>query len=319
MSSDPSQTPASVEERTGTPVAPTKWPELIAYRLGPGAPRIVPAQAKRPWMDETPGGWAYRCLPMTLANQNGWMLLNPVEFDVVWNGSRRTDGLAFRFRRPQPSPLVTSLFGYGIVTWDVPYLFRTAPGYNLVVRGPTNHFKRGAQALDGLVETDWAVATFTMSWKITTAFRRVRFRKDEPFCMIQPQARGDLEALRPEVRPIEAAPELRESHLRWAESRRSFAVERAGRPAGAGPKWQGHYTRGEAPGGEVGPEHQKKLKVRPFAEGHRDRSPAEGEEPEKAGRSRRRGTMAPGLAPEASLTTRMLLWSRFFLGTLWRR
>ncbi len=35
-------------------------------------------------MDDTPGGWAYRCLPMIVANQNGWVLLNPVAFDVAW-------------------------------------------------------------------------------------------------------------------------------------------------------------------------------------------------------------------------------------------
>ncbi len=316
MSPDQNTAPASAEdEQTGeTSVAPAEWPELIAYRLRPWAPSIVPAAARRSWMDDTPGGWVYRCLPMTLANQNGWMLLNPVEFDVVWNGSRRTDGLAFRSRQGRPSPLVTSIFGYGIVTWDVPYLFRTPPGYNLIVRGPTNLFKPGAQALDGLVETDWAVATFTMNWKITTAFRRVRFGQDEPFCMIQPQARGEVETLRPEIRPIASAPGLEESYRRWADSRESFSAERADQPTG--PRWQRHYTRGEAPGGEVAPEHQKKLRVQPFTEVG---SPAGSEEKEKLDRRATRGKMAAGLAPEAPLKTRMLLWCRFFLGPLWRR
>ena len=308
MSSDLS----SQDERDAGPVvSPTRWPELIAYRLRPWAPRIVPARARRSWMDATPGGWAYRCLPMTVANQQGWVLLNPVAFDVVWNGSRRTDGLAFRFRDGRPSPLIHSIFGYGIVTWDVPYLFRTPPGYNLNVRGPTNHVKPGAQALDGLVETDWAVATFSMSWKITTAWRRIRFCEDEPFCMIQPQARGVIEALRPEIRPIEAAPDLAECYRLWAESRRSFSAERAGQPAG--PRWQGHYTRGVTPGGDTAPEHQKKLQISPFAG---DSSSAVGEE--HLGPPRRSRT-APGLAPEASVTTRTLQWCRFFLGSLWRR
>lgn len=296
------------------PVAAANWPELIAYRLRPWAPEIVPAQARRPWMDDTPGGWAYRCLPMTLANQYGWMLLNPVEFDVVWNGSRRTDGLAFRFRQKQPSPLVTSTFGYGIVTWDVPYLFRTPPGYNLAVRGPTNHVKRGAQALDGLVESDWAVATFTMNWKITTPLRRVRFLHNEPFCLIHPQARGEIEALRPEIRPIETAPELDESYRRWAESRSSFAVERSKQPAGTRKKWQRHYTRGEAPGGLVAPEHQKMLEIRPFTDAY---PPSSGADVDEMWQSRRRGRAAPGLAPEASAAKRLLLWARFLLGPIW--
>lgn len=304
------------DERAGEEVvAPARGQELIAYRLRPWAPEIVPAGARRPWMDDTPGGWAYRCLPMTLANQDGWMLLNPVELDVVWNGSHRTDGLAFRFRGDRPSPLVSSIFGHGIVTWDVPYLFRTPPGINLVVRGPTNRIKPGAQALDGLVETDWAVATFTMNWKITTPFRRVRFARGEPFCMIRPQARSEIEAARPEIRPIEAVPELEASYRRWARSRRSFSTERAGQPADSCPRWQRHYTRGEAPGGEVAPEHQKKLRVRPFEEARHER---EAEDPEHHAPPHR-GRMAPGLAPEAPFGTRIALWARFFLGTLGRR
>lgn len=292
-------------------VSPVRWPELIAYRLRPWAPRIVPAQARRSWMDATPGGWAYRCLPMTVANQQGWVLLNPIAFDVVWNGSRRADGLAFRFRGGRPSPLVHSIFGHGIVTWDVPFLFRTPPGINLIVRGPTNLVKPGAQALDGLVETDWAVATFTMNWKITIAWRRVRFGEDEPFCMIQPQTRGELEALRPEIRPIEAAPELAESYRLWAEGRRSFSIERAGRPVGQ--RWQGHYTRGVTPGGDAAPEHQKKLRLRPFAD--KDLSAGGEDYLERS----HQGRMALGLAPEAPVRTRMLLWCRFLLGFLWRR
>ena len=309
--------PTGHEPTVETAIAPAEWPELIAYRLRPWAPSIVPAHARRPWMDDTPGGWVYRCLPMTVANQNGWMLLNPVEFDVVWNGSRRSDGLAFRFPRGRPSPLVGSIFGHGIVTWDIPYLFRTPPGYNLVVRGPTNLFKPGAHPLDGLVETDWAVATFTMNWKIATAFRRVRFGRDEPFCMIQPQARGEIEALRPEIRPVDSAPELEASHRSWAESRRNFAVERAGRPASAGPRWQRHYTRGRAPGGEVAPEHQKALRVPCFTDARRHESDGSELRPEP-GKQPGRGRTAPGLAPEAPLAIRMLRWARFFLGALRR-
>ena len=63
--------------------------------------------------------------------------------------------------------MVSSNFGYGIVTWYLPYLFRTSPGYNLWVRGPVNSPKDGIVPLEGLVETDWAEATFTVNWKIT--------------------------------------------------------------------------------------------------------------------------------------------------------
>ena len=52
-------------------------PPLIAYSFE-GAPpmRLVPAGRERAWMNATPGCFAYRCLPMVMANQAGWFVLN---------------------------------------------------------------------------------------------------------------------------------------------------------------------------------------------------------------------------------------------------
>src|SRR5262249_11468483 len=142
--------------------------------------------------------WANRCLPLLVANQGGWVLLTPVPFEATWSGEPSPSGTTIEFsdELPHPRP-VASHFGYGIVTWAVPFLFRTPPGYNLLARGPANWPKDGISPLEGLVETDWAVTTFTMNWKITRPDVTVRFEEREPFCMIVPQRRGELEAFRP--------------------------------------------------------------------------------------------------------------------------
>ena len=60
--------------------------ELTAY-LHPGwAPLIRPAPATRAWMDATPESFAYRCLPLNIANAHGWEILCPCGFEAVWNG-----------------------------------------------------------------------------------------------------------------------------------------------------------------------------------------------------------------------------------------
>ena len=48
---------------------------------------------------------------------------------------------------PGESHLAESLFGHGILTWTLPYLFRTPPGYNLLARGPANWPKDGSAHL----------------------------------------------------------------------------------------------------------------------------------------------------------------------------
>ena len=100
--------------------------------------------------------------------------------------------------RTSSDPLVGTMFGYGVLTWTIPYLFRTDPGWNLLARGPANLPQDGVSALEGLVETDWATATFTMNWKMTRPGLPVRFEAGEPFCQIVPQRRHELEAFRPQ-------------------------------------------------------------------------------------------------------------------------
>ena len=246
---------------------------LTAYRLKPDPLAIIPSPADRWWMDSHRNG-ANRCLPLRLANQAGWVILNDRDFDVTWRGGEDTNSLKIRFAEGQPSRYVKNIFGFGILTWFIPYLFRTPPGYNLLARGPANWFKDGASPLEGLVETDWSTATFTMNWKLTRPFWKVRFRKGDPICMIVPQRRGEIESVQPEIRNIESEPELERAHDAFVESRTTFIAKKQellrersqGLRKDENAPWQPDYTLGKLPGGVVAREHQVKLDLRPFVE-----------------------------------------------------
>src|SRR5262245_15551090 len=92
--------------------------EFAAYRISANAPSIVPAGPKRQWMDNTPFRFAYRCLPMLLANQAGWLLLNPHPVRVKWWGGKAKELLTIKYidEPPPNSKFVVSVFGCGIVT-----------------------------------------------------------------------------------------------------------------------------------------------------------------------------------------------------------
>lgn len=250
--------------------APASEPLLTAYRL-PGAPlRLTPAPASRAWLADIQGGghhYALRCLPLLIANQAGWLIRNSHRFFAVWTGGTKPSDLKIVYQGGAPPYPAVSNFGYGIVTWAIPYLFRTPPGYNLLVRGPTNWPKDGACPLDGIVETDWAEAPFTMNWKLTRPKVPVIFGADEPICLIMPQRRGELEAFQPEIRDIEAAPELNGGYRRWQESRARFQAEmRCPDSEAAREGWQRHYFQGTSVAGRQAFEHQVKLKIRHFEE-----------------------------------------------------
>src|SRR5437762_4883338 len=113
-------------------------PELVAFQPA-GAPEVAlaPAPRWREWINEMEDRWANRCLPLVVANEAGWVLNNEHAFVAVWTGEPSTAAVTIEFDEdlPKPHP-VQSHFGYGIITWAVPYLFRTPPGYNLLARGP---------------------------------------------------------------------------------------------------------------------------------------------------------------------------------------
>ena len=236
---------------------------LTAYRL-PGYnryPRIVPAAADRWWMDFSTKGWANRCLPLRIANQNGWFILNDAEFEATWSGKNQLDSVKITTKDNSPPPFVNSMFGYGILTWTVPFVFRTASGIDLIARGPTNMPKDGIVALEGEVEADWLPFPFTMNWRFTRPFKKVKFERDEPICMITPIRRADVETYTPVIRNMESDPALLDQYQAWYQHRRQ-AMEnvRLGRTG------QGHYTRGEGHLGESAHGHRTKIGIKPFIE-----------------------------------------------------
>jgi hypothetical protein len=240
--------------------------KLTAYGL-PRQPFIIrPAPHERDWMDATDQRYAYRCLPLAIANAHGWEMLNPMGFSAYWTGQNGTDAIVIRPDGEGHVPAV-SHFGYGIVTFHISAVFRTQPGYDLMVQGPINRPKDAIAPLTGVVETDWTPFSFTMNWQFTRANTVIRFEQNEPFCHIFPTKRGELEAIEPEYRSIEDNPELKAEFDAWTASRSNFlATLHTPNSDASAKKWQKHYYRGQNLEGAAiaGEEHRTKIRLKPF-------------------------------------------------------
>ena len=243
---------------------PAKPHELVAYSAWGFDVEIVPAPFKRDWMDATDRGFAYHCLPMTLANQSGWFILAPHDATAEWNGGLKHTDLTVEIPGEPKSVHAMSAVGSGILSWTIPYIFRTSAGWNLLCRGPANCVKDGIQALEGLVETDWSTASFSSNWKLTRP-GRVEFRAGEPIAMIVPYHRGDLESFATRRAELHTDPALFDGYTEWITSRRDFtAAQHAGDPGAIQKKFQKHYFHGQTVAGAHFPDHQKKRDVKPF-------------------------------------------------------
>ncbi|HEY9507701.1 MAG TPA: DUF6065 family protein [Gemmatimonadales bacterium] len=247
-------------------------PTITASLLFDTSFAIHPAPRRRAWMNDTQGGFAYHCLPLVMANQAGWILTSGRTVLATWTGGSTPEDLTVESPEGEDPP-ASSQFGHGILSWEIPYVFRTSPGYNLLARGPANWWKDGAVPLEGLVETDWSVATFTMNWKLTTPGLEVRFEPDDPICMLVPQRRGELESFEPSVGRLEDQPELQRQYRAWERARNDAIarLEDPARPQGVPTEWQRDYLRGTAPGGAHAGEHQTRLNLRDFVQ--RDGTP----------------------------------------------
>jgi hypothetical protein len=253
---------ASVSAANGSEGAEQR--ELVALSLTEPLVDIVPAPRRREWMETAKDRWPMRCLPLLAANESGWALLNPRAFEVVWDGRDHPNGVTIEFdgERPEPVP-VTHHTGFGIIAWRIPYLFRTPPEYNLLARGPANWPVDGACALEGLIETDWAFASFGMTWKLTRPGHPVAFEEGFPFCVIIPQHRGELETFRPEIREISSDAETLEEFMAFRRNRGEVQREKY-----AGTRdladWEGDYYRGLTPSGNPAPAHTVRRRLPEF-------------------------------------------------------
>jgi hypothetical protein len=242
--------------------------EIVAYSAWGFEMAIVPAGKERAWMTATASRFAYHCLPMTLANQSGWFLLAPHDAVGEWRGGDGIDDLRVTIPGEAPKAVqARSAVGHGILTWTIPYLFRTPPGWNLLCRGPANHVKDGVAPLEGLVETDWSLASFSMNWKFTRP-GRVEWRRGEPVAMLVPQRRAELEEFSARKDHLQSQPDLYAGYCRWIQQRQAFLEAQR---RGAEQKYERHYFSGCTNAGVFFDGHQKKRSLHPFQEPeHRD-------------------------------------------------
>lgn len=216
--------------------------DLIAYPLSTDGPKLRPAPLERLWMDGSNQRFAYRCLPLNIANQYGWEALCPCTFEATWDGTQNIECITIKHIAGPIQHLPISHFGEGVLTFHPQYLFRTPPGYDLLVTGPVNSPKHGITPLTGIIETDKTNSTFTMNWIITRSDLAIRFSIGDPFMHFYPVKRAVLEEFQPrfEHMPEEVAAEMKA----WSESRSKFNADLKDPTSDAvKAKWQKDYFR----------------------------------------------------------------------------
>jgi len=220
--------------------------EIKIYRVEDNKPipgwEFHAASPKRQWMDDYIH--MYRCLPMTIANQNGWVIPSPCNIKAVWFGGESRDSMHFWLDKEYnvPKPWVKCHFVGGVITFEFDFIIKTNPGVNLLVRGAPNFFIDGVHPLEGVVETDWLNYSFTMNWRVTTPNKMIYFNKGDPICFIQPIPHNYAESFNFDIDFLSNNPDLQEKFTAYNTSRYQFSGDKkAGKH---NEDWQRHYFNG---------------------------------------------------------------------------
>ena len=185
--------------------------------------QLRPSPARRHWMDQSKH--AYHCLPLVMANQWGWQILCPTDVAVTWDGSAEIEGVQVDVATQYQS-VIKSHFGGGILTFSPPWLFRTPPGWDLYLKGPSNRWKSNCIALEGVIETWWLNFTFTLNWKLIEP-GTVSFSRGESLGQLVPVPHATFENSQAIEAPIGLLePDAGQELLAWQEKRRQLVGQK---------------------------------------------------------------------------------------------
>jgi hypothetical protein len=139
---------------------------------------------KRDWFDPD----FYNCLPLTIGNQYGFIIKAQHDINIIWNGGNAKEDLNVTIINDDFNLLkiVESHFGYGIVTFNLPFILKTPPGINLMTINPPNFIMENITPMTGVVETDNLRYTFTINLKIQQPNVLTHIKKGSPIGAIIP-------------------------------------------------------------------------------------------------------------------------------------
>lgn len=216
---------------------------------------------KRDWFVDH----AYFCLPLTMANQHGFIVKAAYDFSVFWDGGDYLKNVLVKHNEKDiGGQIISSHFGMGTFTIQNPWMIRTPKGVNTLVMNPPNFYIDGIIHMSACVETDNLRRDFTFNLKITRPHHWIDIKRGTPIGYMLPYPRYFIDnfnyKIDEEVIDKKVLENERKTAHLFGEERSQIDIKYAG---GVG----GRYMRGEDIYGNKFEHHQKSLGGCPFGFG----------------------------------------------------
>jgi hypothetical protein len=155
------------------------WPSLKSLK----------GELRRDWFDDP----YYFCLPITFANQLGFVVISLFDFTVRWDGGKERESLKITSDNTiedgvygNEKQKVYSFFHNGTFTVSHDWMLKTPPGTNLYVTQPPNSFIPGVVTMSALIETDNLDRDFTFTLKVTVPNIDINIKAGDMLAMLLP-------------------------------------------------------------------------------------------------------------------------------------
>jgi hypothetical protein len=155
------------------------WPSLKSLK----------GELRRDWFDDP----YYFCLPITFANQLGFVVISLFDFTVRWDGGKSRESLTITSDHliedgvyGNEKQKVYSFFHNGTFTVSHDWMLKTPPGTNLYVTQPPNYFIPGVTTMAALIETDNLERDFTFTLKVTVPNIDINIKAGDMLAMLLP-------------------------------------------------------------------------------------------------------------------------------------
>jgi hypothetical protein len=129
----------------------------------------------REWMPK----YASFCLPVTMANQYGFVIESQHDVDVFWDGESNHISIKILDDNQNTGQAFTNEFGPGILTINNAFVLRTPPDVNIITMQPPNYFIPGLHVASGVVESDNLRRNFTFNLIITNPNKTIHIKKGD--------------------------------------------------------------------------------------------------------------------------------------------
>lgn len=133
----------------------------------------------------------YRCLPLTIGNQYGFIIKSEFGFGFSWDGKDDVDSVTLYIDDKEEEvnkkyPIISTTLGNGLITITLPFWLRTPPGVNLITINPPNYILPNATVMTAAIETDNLRRDFNITLKVQMPNIKVFIPAGTPLAAVIP-------------------------------------------------------------------------------------------------------------------------------------